>query len=132
MAEIIVKDSGTLEYHTTNDEKIAKTNEQMASKYSRIIRKCIEELISDETKLTIFKSLNDLGPNYMYKMFTKNSHFTERNLRNTTTELRLPWRKSTVGQKSFSYRGAKVWNSLSTECNETTSLQVFKSFLKKM
>ena len=94
--------------------------------------KCIEELISDETKLTVFKSLNDLGPNYMYKMFTKNSHLTERNLRNTTTDLRLPWRKSTVGQKSFSYRGAKVWNSLSTECKETTSLQVFKSFLKKM
>ena len=36
---MIVKDSGTLEYHVTNDEKIAKTNEQMASKYSRIIRK---------------------------------------------------------------------------------------------
>ena len=34
--------------------------------------KCIKELISDETKLTVFKSLNDLGPNYMYKMFTKN------------------------------------------------------------
>ena len=94
--------------------------------------KCIEELISDETRLMVFKSLNDLGPNYMYKIFTKNSHFTERNLRNTTTDLRLPWRKSTVGQKSFSYRGAKVWNSLSTECKETTSLQVFKSFLKKM
>ena len=86
--------------------------------------KCIEILISDETKLMVFKSLNDLGPNYMYKMLTKNSHFTERNLRNTTTDLRLPLRKSTVGQKRFSYRGAKVWNSLSTECKETTSLQV--------
>ena len=94
--------------------------------------KFIEELISDETKLTVLKSLNDLGPKYMYKMFTKNSHLTERNLRNTTTDLRLPWRKSTVGQKSFSYRGAKVWNSLSTECKETASLQVFKFFLKQI
>ena len=42
--------------------------------------KSIEELIADETKMTVFKSLNHFGPNYMYNMFTKNSHFTERNL----------------------------------------------------
>ena len=42
--------------------------------------KCIEELISDEKKLTVFKSLNDLGPNYMHTLFAKNSHFTEQNL----------------------------------------------------
>ena len=94
--------------------------------------KSIEELISDETKMMVFKPFNDFGPKYMYKMFTKNSHFTERNLRNTTTDLRLPLRKSTVGQKSFSCRGAKVLNSLSTECKETESLHVFKSFLKEI
>ena len=44
--------------------------------------------------------------------------------------LRLPLRKSTVGQKGFSYRGTKVWNSLSTECKEARSLRVYKSFLK--
>ena len=43
----------------------------------------IEELIADETKMMAFKSLNYLGPKYMYNMFTKNSHFTEYNLRNT-------------------------------------------------
>ena len=80
--------------------------------------------------MMVFKSLNDFGPKYMYKMFTKNSHLTERNLLSTTTDFKLPLRKSTEGHKSFSYRGTKVWNSLSTECKETRSLQAFKSFSK--
>ena len=92
--------------------------------------KSIQELITDETKMMVFKSINDFGPEYMYKMFTRNSHLKERILRNTTTYLRLPWRKSPVGQKSFSYMGARVWNSLSAECKEARSLRVFKSFLK--
>ena len=80
--------------------------------------KSIEEHIADETTMIVFKSRNDFGPKYLYKMFAKNSHFTERNLRNTTTDLRLPLRKSNVGQKSLSCRGAKVWNSLLAECKE--------------
>ena len=77
--------------------------------------KTIVELIADETKMMVCKSLNDFRPQYMVNMFTNNSQLSERNLRNTTTDLRLPLRKSTAGQKSFSYRGAKMWNSLSTE-----------------
>ena len=92
--------------------------------------KTIVELIADETKMMVFKSLNDFGPQDMLNMFTKNSQLSKRNLRNTTTDLRLPLRKSTAVQKSFSYRGAKMWNSLSTECKETRSLRVFKSLLK--
>ena len=92
--------------------------------------KTILDFIGDETKMMVFKSLNDFGPQYMYNMFTKNSNLSERNLRNTTTDLRLPLRKSTAGQKRFSYRGAKMWNSLSTECKESKSLRAFKSLLK--
>ena len=92
--------------------------------------KSIEERIGDETKLKVFKSLNYVGPKYMYKMLIKSSPFTERNLRHTTTDLRRPLRKSTVGQESFSNRGAKVWNSLSTECKETRLLHIFMSCLK--
>ena len=68
----------------------------------------IQELIADETKLMVCKSINDFGLKYRYKMFTRNSHLTERIPRNTTTDLRLPLRKSTVGQKRFSYRITKV------------------------
>ena len=64
----------------------------------------IEDLIAYETKMMVFISLNDLGPQYMYEMFAKNSQVTERSLRNTTPELRVPLGKSAIGQKSFSYR----------------------------
>ena len=60
--------------------------------------------------MMVFKSVNDFGPQYMHKMFTKKSPFTERSLRNTPTDIRIPLRKSTVGQKSFSYQGARVWD----------------------
>ena len=36
----------------------------------------------------------------MYKVFTRISHLPERILRNTTTDLRLPLRELTVGQKA--------------------------------
>ena len=39
----------------------------------------------------------------MLNMFTKNSQLSERNLRNTTTDLRLPLRKSTAGRKKASH-----------------------------
>ena len=63
------------------------------------VRLCYTGL--NAAKTMVFKSLNEFGPKYMHKIFTKNSHFTERNLRSTSTELRLPLRKSAVGQKNF-------------------------------
>ena len=33
--------------------------------------KSIQELIADETKMMVFKSINDFGPKYLYKMFTR-------------------------------------------------------------
>ena len=59
--------------------------------------------------MMVFKSPNDSGPKYMYIMFTKTSHFTGRN--HATTDLKLPLGKSTVGQKSLSYIGTKVFKS---------------------
>ena len=34
--------------------------------------KSIQELIADETKIMVINSLNDLGPKYMHRMFTRN------------------------------------------------------------
>ena len=59
----------------------------------------------------------------------RNSQLTERGLRTTATDLRIPKRKSNVGQKSFPYRGVKVWNSLPTDCKQISSLGKFKSVL---
>ena len=68
----------------------------------------IEELIDNESKIMVFKSLNDLALQYLCNLFTKNSGCFSHNLRNTETDLRLPKKKSANGQKLFSYRGAKI------------------------
>ena len=44
--------------------------------------------------------------------------------------LRLPKKKSANGQKCFSYRGAKIWNSLPAESNTASSLNGFKKTVK--
>ena len=75
----------------------------------------IEELIDKESKTMVFKSLNDVAPQYLCKLFTKNSACSSRNLRNGKTDLRLPKKNSANGQKCFSLRGAKLLNSLPAE-----------------
>ena len=74
----------------------------------------------------VFKSLNELAPQYLCDLFTRNSHCSSYSLRNTGTDLRLPMKRSNNGQKCFSYRGAKLWNSLSAESKQATSPHSFK------
>ena len=88
--------------------------------------KTIEELIGDESKTMVFKSLRELAPQYLCNLFTKNSECSPRSLRNTETDLRLPKKKSANGQKCFSFRGAKLWNSLPAESKTASSLNSFK------
>ena len=78
----------------------------------------------------VFKSLNELAPQYLCNLFTKNSACSSHNLRNTETDLRLPKKKSANGQKCFSYRGAKIWNSLPAESKTASSLDGFKETVK--
>ena len=92
--------------------------------------KTIEELIGNESKTMVFKSLNDLAPQYLCNLFTRNSACASRNLRNTETDLRLPKKNSANGQKCFSFRGAKLWNSLPAESKTASSLNGFKKSIK--
>ena len=69
--------------------------------------KTIEELIASESNIMVFKSLHELAPPYMCNLFTKTSQVSSRNLRNTATDLRLPKKNSKIGQKCFSFRGAR-------------------------
>ena len=89
----------------------------------------INNLIRKETATLTYKSLNSLAPVYMRKLFTKYSDDRERSLRSTETDLRLPLLKTVNGQKAFSYRGAKLWNSLEKEAKLAPSLKTFKERL---
>ena len=88
--------------------------------------KTISQLINIESKTMVFKSLNELAPQYLGSLFNRNSQCSSRCLRNTETDLRLPKKTSANGQKCFSFRGATLWNSLSAESKKASSLNIFK------
>ena len=88
--------------------------------------KTIHELILNESQTMVFKSLHGLAPQSLCSPFTKNSQCSSYSLHNTETDLRLPLKKSSNGQKSFSYRGGKLSNSLSAESKQAPSLSCFK------
>ena len=91
--------------------------------------KTTQQLIDTESKIVTFKSLKNLDPKYLCELFNKNSACSSRNLRNTNTDVRLPKKNTAEGQKIFSFRGAKIWNSLSTETKLAPSLYKFKEHL---
>ena len=88
--------------------------------------KTIEQLVASESKTMVFKSLHELAPQYLCDLFTRNSKCSSYVLRNSETDLRLPMKKSSNGQKCFSYRGAKAWNDLPADTKQASSLNSFK------
>ena len=71
--------------------------------------KTINDMIQFESRVMVFKSVNWLTPKYL---FVANSTNPSYNLRGTDTDLTLPKRNTSTCKKSFSYRGAKLWNGL--------------------
>ena len=90
----------------------------------------VNDLIETETLKMVYKSKNQLAPEYLNSMFIKLSEFRNRQLRDSNTDLYVPLLKSACGQKSFSYRGAKLWNSQQTEVKKAKSLTQFVKLLK--
>ena len=88
--------------------------------------KTIQDLIDTETSTMVFKALNGLAPEYLSKLFIRNSETHLLILRNTSTDLQLPKKRASNGQKCFSYEGIKSWNCLSLEIKQASSLKVLK------
>ena len=74
----------------------------------------VKEMIVKETSTMMYKSLNDLAPKYLSDLFVRLSDFHILELRNTKRNLAAPLMRTVSGQKAFSYRGTKVWKSLTT------------------
>ena len=81
-------------------------------------------LLYRETVMT-FKCINDLAPPHLCSKFKKRSAIHHQSTRSSDT-LNIPLFRTTSGQRSFSYRGAKIWNNLDEELREITSLHHFK------
>ena len=85
----------------------------------------IRELINIETTMMVYRSINNEAPSYLTSLFERLSQNTVRELRNTKTDLKLLLLETSSGQKCFSYRGARLWNSLSADAkNALTQIQL--------
>ena len=75
----------------------------------------------------MFKIFNHEAPKCLADLFTHKQDITNYNLRGSSTSLQLPLPRTTYGKKSFSYSGAKVWNSLPEKARNCASLTSFKN-----
>ena len=75
---------------------------------------------------SMYKVLNDQAPVSLKSLFIKKSEITDYNLRGSTTSLQLPLPRTECLKRSFSYSGAKIWNSLPSELRESKSFFTFK------
>jgi hypothetical protein len=78
--------------------------------------------------LLVYKSLNDLCPTYLSCKFSHPMHrYNTRNFLN----LELLKCNTNIGQKTFTYSGAKAWNNLPHDVKNSSSRNVFKNNLTK-
>ena len=79
----------------------------------------------------MYKSLNNLAPDYMLDLFNKVSESHSRNLRSVENDLlMIPFSKTRYYGRSFAIQGAKQWNSLPISIRNTPSLNIFKHNVK--
>ena len=91
-----------------------------------------ENLVTRRAKTkakTMYKVLNKLAPSPLEKLFEHKRNITQYNLRGSSTSLQLPQPKTEKLKKSFSYDGAKVWNSLSADVRGSATFTIFKTRL---
>ena len=90
----------------------------------------VKELIETETVQIVYRSINHEAPECLTGLFHRLSETCARQLRNTSTDLYVPFLKTACGQKCFSYRGAKLWNDLKRERKMAYTFTQFKLSLK--
>ena len=90
----------------------------------------MNDLIETETLKMVYRSINHEAPEYLTGLFQRLSETSARQLRNTSTDLDVPFLRTACGQKGFSYRGAKLWNDLTRERKMANTFTQFKSSLK--
>ena len=105
----------------------------------QILRALRRESLADrrakQLKSSMFKTANNLVPEYLSNKLTSipsidipNSQYP--NLRGTQHNLFTPRPNTEALRKSFRYRGAVTWNSLSVEATQATTLNSFYPLLK--
>ena len=73
----------------------------------------------------MFKTVNNLVPEYLSDKFASINTIHRHNLRGAQHNLFIPRPNTEALKKSFRYRGAVTWNSLLVEAKQTTTSIVF-------
>ena len=80
-----------------------------------------------QLKSLMFKTVNNLVPEYLSDKFASINTIHMHNLRGAQHNLFIPRPNTEPLKKSFRYRGAVTWNSLSAEAKQATTLNCFYS-----
>ena len=78
----------------------------------------------------VFKCLNVLAPPYLCQKFKTRSEVHNCNTRNRD-RLHIPLCRTAAGQRAFTFRGQRLWNSLPDEFQSITNSDVFKVKIKQ-
>ena len=90
----------------------------------------VDQRVQQSLNVTVFEYVNKACPYYMKEVFEYASQ--ERiSSRNNYAKLKVPFRKTTMGQKSLSYIRPSVWNKLPSLMKRNISLNKFKHDVKK-
>ena len=89
----------------------------------------IEQLTVRDATM-VFKCLNGLAPPYLCQKFKTRSKVHNCNTRNRDC-LHIPLCRTAAGQRTFTFRGQKLWNSLPDKFQSITKLDVFKIKVKQ-
>ena len=81
-----------------------------------------------QNALMVFKSLNELVPEYPTSKFIKRNE-SNYSLRDSVNKLVVPFPRTNYLKNSFIYSGATLWNSLPCNIRESGSLNQFKRLL---
>ena len=79
----------------------------------------------------VFKSLNNLAPEYLGSKFTSRSMTIPYTFRDSENKLAIPLPRTNYLRNSFNYSGAVLWNSLPQNLRLAESLCNFKTLLNK-
>ena len=89
----------------------------------------VREQLQYRDSILAFKCINGIAPQYLTSKFKKRSKIYTRNTRNANT-IQMPLFRTAEGQRTFAYRGAKIWNNLNADVRENANLRSFKKTLK--
>ena len=90
------------------------------------MRPTIKQLTESETAKVVYKALHNEFLDYIKWLFHRLSDTQSRVLCNSNMDLRSPLFKTSSGQKSFEFRGARICNNLSNAAKRASTFLAFK------